>query len=1000
MKKFLFVLTNLLTLVAFTQTGPGGIGNSSDNIVWLDAARLGLSNNTPVSSWTDFSGNNNHAAQAIGAQQPIFKTNQLNGVSAVDFDGTDDFLQFTNHITTGAISAYTIHQSQSTAINGVMTLEKHMVYTSGGFIANAYDSPRQYYSFSFNQNDPTIFQFHTSSATSGVNLNSSRSNSSTTAGKNSTRTAFLNKTVSSVGSLINGLGNPVRFQNGEISEIIVFNRELSLAEKNIVNSYLGGKYGISSISIFYSFTAAFGDDVFGIGRESDGANTTAQGTGIIEISNATSLGNGDYLIIGHNGNDLTTSTAVGNTFSTNRYNRIWRVDVTNTPGDIDLVIDVSGNNFAANPATDYKLLIDNASGTFDNAGIDRAITGGVYDAINETITFNGVTLNDGEFFTLGDASSIITSTATGNWTDASTWSCACVPTATDAVILAAPFTVSVNGAGATAEEVIIQSGATLSFSADQSLAITGDLTNDGSINMPSAGKLLFNGTAEQEVVNNSADAINIWNIEVDNSNDVRLTAGSFEITNFAKVTSGQLINDGAVATFVSDASFHSQIEASTTNGFSGRFIMQRFFTSRIANYADITTPTVSTTIGDWDQELFMSGVGGADGDATDGPGGPVQQTVWKYNNAGQSWVAVTDTNTTITAGEPIEMFLGDNLTTFSAQTMDSRGTPFTGPRSFNLSAGFNFIGNPYRSFINYTSVPKPAGMNNQFYIYQQSTGAYTLFTGGFIAAEQGFWVSSPGSRTITFNESNKFPLNFNQILRQKRDPRFELKITSLENNYGNSISLLPTNNEADDAAYLPSPEKTTPAITLSKNGNKLIQQSLNTTVQQMVLPLDLYAGIDGSYVLSTNDFAELAGVYNCLILEDKLENKFIDLSENTTYTFSSLKGDYERFNLHLIKSAADCDKLLRNTNASSSSAETLYLTQRGHIIELNYQLEEGTQAQIDVLALNGQKVLPTSEISISGNGKQIISDDTNLNGIYLIVVRTDHKVITEKFRFN
>lgn len=999
MKKILFFLAQVIALVSLAQTGPGGVGNASDNIVWLDAARLGLANNTAVSSWTDLSGNNNHAIQATGAQQPIFKTGQINGVPAVDFDGTNDFLQFTNHVTTDAISAFTIHQSQSTAINGILSLEKHMLFSSGGSIANIYESPTNYYSFPFNQNDPTIFHFHTNAASSGTRLSATRANSTSALVVNFVRSSFLNRSTSAIGALINTTGNPIRFQNGEISEVIIFNRDISLSERRIINSYLAGKYGLTTLGAFFSYSTIFSQEIFGIGQESDGANTIAQGTGIVEVSNASSLGNGDYMIIGHDNGALTTTTSVGSVFANNRYNRIWRVDVTNTPGTVDIKFELAGNNFAADPTNSYRLLIDNVSGSFDNSGITQALTG-TYNAVDETITFTGVSLTDGDFFTLGERTDVITAVASTDWNTTSTWDCSCIPTSTDNVVIPSPFTVSINGANALAGSLTIDAGGSLSFITDNALSLSNDFLIDGSISM-STGKFTFDGTDAQEIWNNSGSLITFNDLEFNNTNNVSLKVGDFEVNNFVTVTAGQLINDGADFTFVSDASNHSQITTSHVNGFSGRFIMERFFTSRAANYADITTSVVSTTVGDWDQEIFMSGVGGADGNVQDGPGGPVENTVWKYDNAAQSWVAVTDTNTTITAGEPIELFLGDNLTTFSAQTMDSKGTPFTGPRSFNLSTGFNFIGNPYRSFINYTGVPKPSGVNNQFYIYQQNVGAYSLFTGGFIASEQGFWINSPGARTITFNESNKFPLNFNQILRQKNDPVFELKITNLENNYGNKVSFVATSNAEDNAAFLPSPEKTSPALTIQSSDQQLIQQALMLTENSVTAPLNFYAGVDGSYTIAANAVDQLSGNYNCIVLEDKAEAKLIDLTVTGSYTFSALKGDYERFKVHFLKSSSDCEQLFRTKGAASiATTNTIQFLQRGNLIELAYNLEEGTQAQLDILSLNGQKALPSIELSINGNGKEVILNNTELKGIYLFVLRTDNKVITEKFRFN
>lgn len=61
-------------------------------IAWYDAADIALADNDPVSSWTDKSGNGNTLAQGTGSKQPLYKTNIINGLPVVRFDGTDDNL--------------------------------------------------------------------------------------------------------------------------------------------------------------------------------------------------------------------------------------------------------------------------------------------------------------------------------------------------------------------------------------------------------------------------------------------------------------------------------------------------------------------------------------------------------------------------------------------------------------------------------------------------------------------------------------------------------------------------------------------------------------------------------------------------------------------------------------------------------------------------------------------------------------------------------------------
>ncbi|GAI04875.1 unnamed protein product, partial [marine sediment metagenome] len=71
-------------------TGPGGVGDNTTNLLWLRADDLSYSDNDPVSTWTDTSGNNYDATQA-GTNRPFYKDNIVNGKPIVRFDGTEDY---------------------------------------------------------------------------------------------------------------------------------------------------------------------------------------------------------------------------------------------------------------------------------------------------------------------------------------------------------------------------------------------------------------------------------------------------------------------------------------------------------------------------------------------------------------------------------------------------------------------------------------------------------------------------------------------------------------------------------------------------------------------------------------------------------------------------------------------------------------------------------------------------------------------------------------------
>lgn len=998
---FLLLPTFFLGFSVIAQTGPGGVGNSSNMDTWLDASTILGADNDPITAWADISGNGNNATQATAGFQPILKTGIVNGRPIVRFDGSDDRLDFLSNINAAAITTFIVYSRPSSSINTILTTAKHNFYTQNNYGVTIYLSPEKRNLIRHLNNTFSAMM----SSTDSNPTNGSIQLTDNISTLNTTRTSFWNNSASVLGCRrLSGSYN-IFFQ-GDIAEVVVFNEQLNTAKKNIINNYLSIKYNYNYSINLYNYGSTHNYEVFGIGQESDGSNTSAQGTGIVEISNASTLGDGDYLLVGHDNGGLATTTSVGGAFGSQRFTQIWRAGVTNTPGTIDIKFFLTGNNFAVDPANDYRLLIDNTTGAFDNTSVDQSLTG-TYNAVDQTITFTGVALVDGDYFTLAERPNEITAVGDGAWNIPATWSCTCVPTSTDNVVIPSPRVVDIDGATATAEGLTIDAGATLNYISNDSLLLNGDLLVNGSISS-STGLLGFVGTGAQELWNNSGSAITQFDFYANNSTTVSFKSGDWNITNFIKVAAGQLVNDGATVTLVSDASTQAQIQPSATNSFSGEFIIQRYFSARAANYADITAPVVSTTIADWDAELFMSGVGGNDGDARDGAGGPIYYSVTKYNNTTKAYIYITSTAETIVAGEGVELFLGDNLSTFAAQTMDHRGTPYTGPISITLKPGFNLIANPYSCFINYSSVTKPSGVSNQFYVYVQNNGAYQLFTGGFIAAHQGFWVNntSGSDKVITFNESNKFPLAISLISKQKKEKKFALAISSLGNGFGNELSVMPSATaenglDTEDEYYLASPHKATTALTTQPfNSNvKLIGSAINTMDDSQTIPLTFKAGENGSYAIEAKDVSELLAIYGCVLLEDKVEGKVIDLNSTSTYTFASTIGEYNRFNLHLFKSAEDCQELLNKASQSSQLTNGISIVKRGQIVELNYAVEEAQQAQVDIYNLNGQKVATTQYIGINGNGSKELDFTTELNGVLLIVVRTNNEVITEKFNF-
>ena len=105
--KHLILITFFTTGLLFAQTGPGGVGNSSTNSLWLIGDDISQVDGTPIPSWLDRSGNGNDATQGTPGYQPRYDSLIVNGHSVVDLTEQMTILMMLEHIMLEHILVYT-----------------------------------------------------------------------------------------------------------------------------------------------------------------------------------------------------------------------------------------------------------------------------------------------------------------------------------------------------------------------------------------------------------------------------------------------------------------------------------------------------------------------------------------------------------------------------------------------------------------------------------------------------------------------------------------------------------------------------------------------------------------------------------------------------------------------------------------------------------------------------------------------------------------------------
>ncbi len=435
----LFFLLSLLSLTGYTQSGPGGVGNSTSNVLWLKAdanvySDLGTtpaSNGNLVEQWNDKSGHANNAIQLTSANRPWYVTNIVNGLPALRFTGD-------TYIDAGALGI-----AGTGGFTFIFVL-KDTAYTagtmsdgSGDYILDRTTATSELTSLKITNTNKYGFQKRDDSG-GGLGGPVSTTSVNTSAfqvidymrERGTAYRLFMNGTLES--SVADGDGNltppnprigrhATTANNGikgYIAEVIAYNYRVNSAQINILDSYLAAKYGMTVSDNKYAYGSTYGHDVAGIGRvDASNINTDAQSGSLLEVNSASSLGNGDYLLFGHDNASIsswTTSEAPDAGTNIKRISREWRLNVTDGGGGdgvgtVKFVIDTTLLPARTSGYSKYVLMVD-ADGDFSSgASLYEMSSPG---SNNYFETASNIAINNGDYVSIAEIRPTIQFTST------------------------------------------------------------------------------------------------------------------------------------------------------------------------------------------------------------------------------------------------------------------------------------------------------------------------------------------------------------------------------------------------------------------------------------------------------------------------------------------------------------------------------------------------------------------------------------------------------------
>lgn len=674
---------------------------------------------------------------------------------------------------------------------------------------------------------------------------------------------------------------------------------------------------------------------------------------------------------------------------------------------------------------------------FSFAGLDDALSSVIIDATGcSLVEWTGGTSSD--------------------WSDITNWSPQEVPDGNNEVIIpnAAPnYPVLDQDAGV--GDLTMGSSASIDLNGFL-LALNGSLTNVSSgatIDASSSGSEIFMSAPNAQSLPANFVSTDVSNFTVENTAGVTINSdmnisevldvrdGNLETNNFVSLICGFTPNrqtaliDQLVGTISGDVTVEQCFPArrafrlvspSVTSSTSVNFNWQE----NPSSYTDNPIPGSGTHItgvepGPADANVGQDGTNGFDYS----PSGNL--SLYTFDNAGQDWNAVTNTNSTnLTAGDAYRLMIrGDrsidittNATTPTNTKLRNTGTVVKGPINLNFpltSGEVAMVGNPFHSIVDMQAVlNNSVNLSQSFVVWDPTLGGTPTSglpggRGAFVTVnvttntnnnassqmlkylqpyQAAFVIASGNSPSLTFEENYK-DVSANQV---------DVFSTSPSPHYINMMlfdQLSFTNNDSsDDGLVIYFSPNYSNAIdhndalkflnideNLAREDSNTLLSYENRAMPQVdeVLPLHTsqYRTTDYVLKLEVGDFPN-----NDVYLFDNYTNTEVVLNKNTVNTYSFSVD-------HSIVESADSNRFdIRFDTTTFSNDEfelsgiSVYPNPASDIININLGENSNELEQIVLYDLNGRLLFASK---LNNNDIEQHIDVSNLNsGVYLLEVKT------------
>lgn len=709
-------------------------------------------------------------------------------------------------------------------------------------------------------------------------------------------------------------------------------------------------------------------------------------------------------------------------------------------------------------ATTYNNLTIGGSGTKSLAGTttvsnDLTINSGVtFSQGTRTLTLRGDLINNGTH-TISSGAITISGTLDQNLKGfTTTGTVSMTKTAGTAT-----FTSNVSGGAFT----LNGNGGTLNLGNGLTHTFTGTFTrtngtlNGGSSTLNIGGTTSGTGgsfTASSSTVNYSAAGsqtifpFNYYNLSISTSGTKTIT-GATSISSELNVNTGSTLATGGNLTLTSTASNTARL-GTATGTITGNVTVERFIPGGAdkRKWRFLSSPVnvsgsieLSQLV---DNILITAPAGSAAGfDVnTVNPANTASLRTYDESVTGASsngWVDPTDITNTVSTGKGMEVFVRGtrgltnpylNWTTPDNVTIDYVGalnigsisptityTPSVGGAT--TADGFNLVGNPYASSIDFTNNGLTlTRVDDKFWSYNPNTGSYGIYDAGladstnsitrYIASGQAFFIrANAASPVITFTEDIKVAATGNNYFKgnasQGTHPILRIKISNDSLNADEALIVLDESASCNTGDVHDAGKLFNDALniyTVSDDQSNLTINALPCIKNVDTIKVSVFS-YNGSSIMTTPHHFDFSGMLSFpstkyIYLKDEYTNTLTNLNSTSSYDFN-ITADAASWGNTRFKLLFANSSLGLNTNKVTNSIE-LFPNPASTEINLKFNTNSrDDQMNYQVIDLLGKVIIEGTTDVINQIAK--ISIELIPSGQYILRSTTNSTTNTIRF---